>query len=220
MKVLIVAAHPDDIELGMGGTVKELTRKGIFVLCYHTTNGAYTDIHENVVREYAEIVDTTTKSLGVLGVSPDNVLFNSKINATDLKVNKDSISAVQKLILNHQITDVYTHMKIDTYHQDHMATHLISMAATRRYINNIYCFESISNYADGLMLPNSYVDITNSIEEKCKALRFHATEYDKFGKEQWIDSVKSLANYRGLQVRVKYAEAFNIMKQIRGFSSK
>ncbi len=215
MKILIVAAHPDDIELSLGGTICELRKLGISTICFHTTNGVYEDIYGNPVRLFDEIQDTTMKSLGILGIPEHSILFDKDRKATELYVNKDSISAIQKIIIQEQITHIFTHMKVDTYHQDHMATHLITMAAARRYINNIFCYESIFNYADGLMLPNSYVEITSSIEKKCDALRLHKTEYDKFGGEQWIDSVKSLANYRGIQVGVKYAEAFNIMKQFK-----
>jgi LmbE family N-acetylglucosaminyl deacetylase len=217
MNVLVIAAHPDDIELGMGGTLCKLVKVSDNIICYHTTNGVYTDIDEKPVRTFEEIVETTYKSLSLLKMNSENILFNKSTNATDLHVNKKIISDVQKLILKYHITDVYTHMEKDTYHQDHMATYLIAMAAARRYINNIYCFESIFNYADGLMVPNSYVDISDVINLKCDSLRCHKTEYDKFSGEEWIESVKALAKYRGIQVGVKYAEAFSVKKQLRQF---
>jgi N-acetylglucosamine malate deacetylase 1 len=215
MNVLIIAAHPDDIELGMGGTLFKLTQKAETIICYHTTSGVYTDIYEKPVRNFSEILETTIKSMAILNLKPENILFNKSTNATDLLVNKKNISEIQKLIIKYKITDIYTHMEKDTYHQDHMATHLIAMAAARRYVNNIYCFESIFNYAEGLMVPNSYIDITDAIEKKCESLRCHKTEYDKFNGEEWIESVIAMAKYRGIQVGVKYAEAFNVKKQLR-----
>ncbi len=215
MRILAIGAHPDDIELAMGGTLYEFTKKGIDVLCYLTTNGTYSDVYGNPIRFFDEIIETTRKSLGLLGVLEKNIIINRDINATELSVNKTSISEVQKIILQNEITEIFTHMKIDTYHQDHQATHHIAMAAARRYVNNLYCFESIFNFADGQMLPNCYVDISDCIKTKLDALKMHSTEYEKFGGEHWLQSIKSLANFRGIQIGVQYAEAFNVIKQFR-----
>ena len=214
--ILAIGAHPDDLELSMGGTIYKLSRASSDIICYHTTNGVYTDIYEEPVREYKEIIDSTTKSLSLLGVKPENIFFNQDTNATELKVNKKIISDIQKIIIDNNITDIYTHMEKDTYHQDHIATHLITMAAARRYINNIYFFECVFNFEE--LVPNSYVDVTDCIDLKCDALRMHKIEYDKFNGEEWIESVKSLANYRGMQIGVKYAESFSVKKQLRKIS--
>ena len=215
VKLLIIAAHPDDIELSMGGTICKYTNANVEVICYHTTNGVYTDIYNNPVRNFDEILDTTHRSLGLLGVKNENIFFNEDSNATELHINKKVISQIQKIILERGITEIFTHMEKDTYHQDHMQTHLIAMAASHRYINNIYCFESIFNFADGLMIPNTYIDISDSIDRKCESLRLHKTEYEKFKGEAWIESVRSLANYRGIQIGVKYAESFDVLKSVR-----
>ena len=109
---------------------------------------------------------------------------------------------------------IFTHTNPDTYHQDHRNTHFISMAAARRFVHNIFLFELYFNYAGGLMIPNSYIDISNYIDKKCEALRYHKPEYEKFGHEKWIEDVKSLARYRGMQANVNYAEAFHVMKYL------
>ena len=88
------------------------------------------------------------------------------------------------------------------------------MASARRYVNNIFLFEIIFNYASGLMIPNYYIEITKFINKKAEALRVHTTEYIKFNGEKWIDSVISLAKYRGIQVYSEYAEAFHLMRYL------
>ena len=162
---------------------------------------------------------TTEKSLSILGVKKENILFNETVNATELHVNADIISELQRIILKNNITDIFTHMEKDTYHQDHIATHFISMAASRRYINNIFCFETIFNFSDGLMVPNIYIDVSDTIEKKFESLRLHKTEYEKFDKEKWIESVKSLAILRGCQISRPYAESFNVKKMIIDYES-
>ena len=143
----------------------------------------------------------------------DNIHFTD-INATELKVNKKSISDLQRFIINNDIKTIFTHSDPETYHQDHRASHNISMASARRYVNNIFLFESIFNFAAGLMIPNYYIDISDYIEYKIKALRLHYTEYEKYNGEMWLDSIISMAKYRGLQVHIDYAEAFHLMKYL------
>lgn len=211
--ILFIAAHPDDLEIGCGGSICYYIEKKFDIFCYHLTNGVYTDINGNLVRDVEEILDTSKKSLGILGVKEENILFTD-IPATELKLNKEIISELQRFILEKNINIMFTHSKPDTYHQDHTAAHDIAMASARRYVNNIFLHENVFSFASGLMIPNYYIDISKYIDKKNKALRLHKTEYDKFGGEKLIDSIISQAKYRGIQVNVEYAEAFYLMKYL------
>jgi len=215
MSILFVGAHPDDIELGCGGTICYLVEKKpeFEIICYHTTNGVYSDINGQSIRDFEEIYEASNKSLSYLGIKKKNILFTD-VPATQLKVNKESVSDLQKVIINQNVKYIFTHTNPDTYHQDHRNTHFISMAAARRYVHNILLFELYFNYAGGLMIPNSYIDISKHMEKKCESLRYHKTEYIKFGSEKWIEDIKSLARYRGMQVNIDYAEAFHVMKYL------
>ncbi|MFX1444618.1 MAG: PIG-L deacetylase family protein [Promethearchaeota archaeon] len=213
MSLLFIGAHPDDIELGCAGTICYFTEKNYDVYCYHLTNGEYTDVNGNVVRNFDEICETTRKSFGILGVKEENIYYTN-IPATELQVDKKTISDLQKFIINHNIKTIFTHPNPDTYHQDHRAAHNISMASARRFVKNIFLFEIMFNFASGLMIPNYYIDISNFIEKKKEALRIHQPEYEKYGKEKWIESNVSLAKFRGMQVETEYAEAFYVMRYV------
>jgi len=215
MSILFIGAHPDDIELGCGGTICYLLEKKPEreIICYHTTNGVYSDINGKSIRDFEEILEATNNSLSSLGIKKKNILF-ADVPATQLKVNKESISELQKVIIKHNTKYIFTHNNPDTYHQDHRNTHFISMAAVRRYVHNIFLFELYFNYAGGLMIPNAYIDISKYIDKKCEAVRYHKTEYIKFGSEKWIEDIKSLARYRGMQANVNYAESFHVMKYL------
>ena len=213
MAILFIGAHPDDIELGCAGTICYFIEKKYEVFCYHLTNGEYSDVDNKPIRTFDEIYDTTMNSLGTLGVKKENITFTN-IPATELQVNKENISKLQKFIIDNQIKTIFTHPNPDTYHQDHRAAHNISMASARRFVKNIFLFEIMFNFASGLMIPNYYIDISKYIEKKKEALRLHKTEYNKYGKEKWIESNVGLAKFRGMQVETEYAEAFYIMKYL------
>ena len=211
MSILFIGAHPDDIELSCGGTICYFIEKKYNVYCYHLTNGVYSDIDGNPVRVLDEILDTSKKSLRVLGVKEKNIFFND-VQATQLRISQKHISQLQKFIIEKNIDTLFTHPDPDTYHQDHRTAHNITMAGARRYVNNIFLYETIFNFAAGLMIPNYYIDISQYINKKKESLRYHKTEYVKYGGEKWISSIISLAKYRGIQVDTNYAEAFFVMK--------
>ena len=165
LSILFIGAHPDDIELSCGGSICHYIDNKYDVYCYHLTNGVYSDIKNKIVREFDEIFETSIKSLGTLGVKEDNVFFTD-VPATELKVNKVRISELQKFIIEKKVKTIYTHSIPGTYHQDHQAVHNISMASARRYVNNIFLFEIILDFASGLMIPNYYIDITKYITKK------------------------------------------------------
>jgi LmbE family N-acetylglucosaminyl deacetylase len=213
MSLLFIGAHPDDIELGCAGTICYFIEKECDVYCYHLTNGEYTDVNGNIVRDFEEIHETTKKSLGILGVKEENI-FYTDVPATCLEANKETISNLQKFIIDHNIKTIFTHPNPDTYHQDHRAAHNISMASARRFVKNIFLFEIMFNFASGLMIPNYYIDISHHIGKKKEALRIHKPEYNKYGKEKWIESNVSLAKFRGMQVETDYAEAFYVMRYV------
>ena len=213
MSILFIGAHPDDIELSCAGTICYFLEKKCEVYCYHLTNGVYTDIRGNQIRRFEEVFETSKKSLGILGIKEENIFFTD-VPATRLQINKERISELQRYIIEKNIKMIFTHPDPDTYHQDHRASHNISMASARRYVNNIFLYETIFNFAAGLLVPNYYINISNYIEKKNQSLRLHRTEYEKYGGEEWIDSINGLAKFRGQQVGIKYAEAFFVMKYL------
>ena len=73
MSLLFIGAHPDDIELGCAGTICYFIENKYDVYCYHLTNGEYTDVNGNQVRNFEEIYETTKKSFGILGVKEENI---------------------------------------------------------------------------------------------------------------------------------------------------
>lgn len=213
--ILIVGAHPDDIELGMGGASYQLVQQGHKVFWYHTTNGVYTDLQNQPVRDSKEIFLALNDSAVLLEAE---LLWGTDLpEATALTVSKHAISQLQTLLKEHHIDTIFTHPAVDTYHQDHIATHHIVMAAARRYVHNLFFFESIFNYADGLLQPTMYIGFDKKVMGyKLGSLINHTSEYEKFGGQKWLDQIEAMARFRGAQIEMPFAEAFIVQKMIGG----
>ena len=90
--------------------------------------------------------------------------------------------------------------------------------AAARYVPNIYCYEQIPipRHTDNPMRINSYVDITESFDDKIKAAECHKSQFKKY-KEAGFDvteNLTTLAKFRGIQANCKYAEGFQVIKQV------
>ena len=73
---------------------------------------------------------------------------------------------MQRFIIDKNVNMIFTHSHPDTYHQDHRTAHNIAIASASRYINNIFIFEIIFNFAAELMIPNYCIDMSKYIEKK------------------------------------------------------
>jgi len=62
--------------------------------------------------------------------------------------------------------------------------------------------------------PNVYVDISEALDAKIDALKAHHSQIEKTNIEDMtiVELARSTANFRGIQGRVKYAEAFSSLR--------
>ena len=67
------------------------------------------------------------------------------------------------------------------------------------------------------MTVNHYVDITSTFEEKIDASNCHESQMTKYNRHGFSveDNLETLAKFRGIQAKCKYAEAFQVVKQVR-----
>jgi LmbE family N-acetylglucosaminyl deacetylase len=211
--IMIVGSHPDDIELGMGGSIRKFADEGNIIIWVELTIGSYTDRSGKPVRTIEEVMGTKAKLQAMYGFKIYQNLFQE---TTKAEINKEVISTLQDLIIDHHVDEIYTHPEIDTYHQDHRICHQIVMAAARKYVHNIYCFESIFNICEGIIHPLLYIEISREqLDIKLQSLTLHKTEYEKFGTGKWLDNVETLSKMRGVQAGCLYAEAFQVLKERR-----
>ena len=95
-----------------------------------------------------------------------------------------------------------------------------TIAASRRK-NTVFFYEPITPSGRSYVAfrPQLYVEIENTINKKIDALREHKTEYNKFGKEDWIQGVHARCSFRGYEIGKKYAEAFEVLRIEMGFEA-
>ena len=205
--ILCIGAHPDDIEIGMGGTVAKLTSLGNRVVMLVFANTDIKNINERC--EEARL------SANYLNAEIEIV----KINSEELQMNRFLVGKLDKYVKKYSPHTVYSHW-INDSHQDHQLISKATIASIRKNICSLYMYEET---IPGGITPYSfqaqmYIDIEEHIENKITALKFHNSQIKSHNDENiWISGIKGRAQYRGYQINSKFAEAFQVVKAINSF---
>ncbi|MCF8078448.1 MAG: PIG-L family deacetylase [Desulfobacterales bacterium] len=195
VNILAIGAHPDDIEFGCAGTLAKYAAKEHRIFMMILTKGGEGGDQETRAREQND-------AKAVIGVED---IFWGEYQDTRLFPNKGLINDVEAVIERVRPDFIFTHFPDDT-HQDHRHLAQATISATR-YIRNVLFFEgpTTQNFT-----PQVYVDISETLGRKVDALEAHFSQIGKTNIEDMniVELARSTANFRGIQGRVKYAEAF------------
>ena len=197
--ILAIGAHPDDIEFGCGGTIIKYTERGHRLFLQIMTAGG-------LGAETATRIAEQESSKAILGAED---IFWCGYEDTHLVVDVELIGKIETVIKKVKPDFIFCNFPEDT-HQDHRHLSQAVMSATR-YIRNVLFFEgpTAQNFK-----PHVFVDISDTLDKKIQALKAHKSQVMKTNIEDLsiVEVARSSANFRGIQGRVKFAEAFHSLR--------
>jgi LmbE family N-acetylglucosaminyl deacetylase len=198
MKIVVVSVHPDDFCLCVGGTVALHSRGGDSVRVLVLSDGERGG-DPDIRREEAKV------SSDILGT--DEIRF---LAIPDGHVD-DSIETVSKIenYINEDHPDRIYCCSHKDRHQDHRYASLATISAARM-IGNIFLYEGMSAWTS--FEPTTFFDISDVIDVKMESIAAHRSQEDRYYMRP--DSVMGQNQFRGWQAHVKYAEAFEIARQV------
>ncbi len=199
MNILAIGAHPDDIEIGCGGTLTKYADRGHKVFSLVMTGGSQGG--ESGVRH-----DEQEKAGNIIGVEK---IYWGGYEDTHLVVDQDLIAKIEKVIYDICPSFIFCHYPDDT-HQDHRHLSLATQSAARN-MRNVLFYEGPTTHGFN---PQVFVDISETLERKIAALQAHESQVTKTNIEDLsiVEIARSSANFRGIQGRVKYGEAFSPLR--------
>jgi LmbE family N-acetylglucosaminyl deacetylase len=199
VNILAIGAHPDDIEFGCGGALIKYTQKGHRLFLLVMTGGALGG--SSAVRTQEQ--KTSGKILGA------KKIYWGGYEDTHLVVDVELIGKIEAVIAEIKPDFIFCNFPDDT-HQDHRHLAQAIMSATR-YIRNVLFFEGPTTQNFN---PQVFVDISDTLDRKIEALKAHHSQVMKTNIEDLsiVEVAHSSANFRGIQGRVKYAEAFHSLR--------
>ena len=211
MKILIVAAHPDDELLGVGGTILKHKKAGDEVFICIVTKSyppQWSVEYARKKKEEAKVID------GIIGTSKRfycgfptvklNTISSGEIN----KKISDIVSEVNPDV-------IYTHYEHDI-HRDHQIVFEAVMTATRPLERKIevFCFETPSStgWNNKTFNPNYFIEISEFIDKKIELFAKYESEVKAPPHPRSEEGIRVLARKRGIEICEEYAEAFLLVR--------
>jgi bacillithiol biosynthesis deacetylase BshB1 len=218
--VLVVGPHPDDQELGMGGTIARLTEQGHDVLLLDMTNGEPTP-HGSVALRAKE----AAQAAAILGVKRELLdLKNRQVEHT-LAARHLVAGAMRR----HQASIVFLPYFEDA-HPDHVATtRIVEDARFDAKLTKIdlpgqpiYPKWMIYYYCTHLRhvaSPSFCLDISNTVEIKERAILAYESQFvTPERNRQVVTWLRQMTGYMGSRIGCAHAEPF-FMREPLGLTS-
>ena len=209
MKILVIAPHPDDEVLGMGGTIKKLSKKNKIILCV-VSEGATAQYKDKKMIKVRR--DSCKKTAKILGISQTIFLDypDMRLNLSHLDINKK----LEEIIEKYKPEIVYTAPKNDL-NLDHQMVFNSTLVACRPKsgVKQILCYE-IQGNTKVPFAPNVFENIEKEFPYKIKGFKMYESENEEFPNPRSIAAIENLAIQRGVESGTKKAEAFELIRVV------
>jgi len=153
--VLAIGAHPDDVEIGVGGILAAHRAAGDEITILTLSRGARGGDADD--RQHESLA-----SAELLGAR----LFLKDLVDTEITGGGPTVRLIEEVVREVVPTVVYTHTNHDR-HQDHRAAHEATVVATRT-IDTVACYQSPSATVD--FRPTRFVSIDGFVDRKLEVL--------------------------------------------------
>jgi LmbE family N-acetylglucosaminyl deacetylase len=226
VKVLVIAAHPDDEVLGCGATAARLVQE------HHQVHFAI--LGEGITSRHASRSDADASQLASLHKQAEAAA--AKLGVTSLALHSlpdnrlDTVPLLEVVKVVEDLVDrikpevIYTHHPGDL-NVDHGVIHRAVLTATRpvpgQSVREIYAFEvpSSTEWAFGswqaTFRPNIFVDVAATLEMKIAAMACYQTESREFPHPRSPEALRAVATRWGSVAGCHAAEAFELVRSVR-----
>lgn len=193
---LAIGAHPDDVEIGCGGTLLMRSLAGDECHILTLTKGEEGGNRSSRMQE-------AYKAAELLGAE----LHFGDLSDTRVTEGTETIKLIESYINTLRPDTVYTHSTKDL-HQDHRNCSRASMVAARN-VRELFCYQSPSS--DISFSPARFINITDFFDKKVQAI--HCFTSQKNIRPYLEDSmIHSTAEYWGRFASYNLVEPFEVMR--------
>lgn len=224
-KILVIAAHPDDEVLGVGGTIAKLSREGNEVNILIVTDGSSSQYSNNIhlvdiIKNKANETKECAKILGIKNIFYGQLPDMKLDTIPHIEINR----AIEQIINEIQPDTVFTHFWGDV-NIDHQNIYRSTLVAVRplmgQVVKQLLCYrvpsstEWTPNKPDTIFTPNVFVDISQVAERKYKAFSQYRTELREYPHPRSVRYLRETDISNGLQVGFLSAETFMLLRDLR-----
>ncbi len=227
MNILVVGPHPDDQELGMGGTIARLAAQGHHVLLLDITNGEPTPLGSPAQREKEWTAATAVLNRQANANDEGGQVTRRLLGLPNRFVEHtiENRHAVAGVIREHQAQIIFLPFDQDA-HPDHRAvTRIVEDVRFDAKLSKIdlpgeaiYPKWMIYYYATHLRWvadPSFCLDITEQIDDKEDSIKAYETQFVLPEKNRRVvEFVREMNGYMGSRIGTRYAEPFHLKEPL------
>lgn len=199
--VLAVGAHPDDLEIGIGGTLAQLKREGAHVvMCVVSIPKDY-EVRRAEAKRGAEI----------LGCELRILLDDGPRRIEDVKTC-ELVGLLDAAVREYSPAAMLTHSKAD-FHNDHLLVYNACLPTQRLAYFDFFSYHPTNCRPVPIAFyPNTYVDITDTIDAKMHAITAHASQFGGRGLD--TEMYREYAHIQGRIIGCAYAEGLDAQRLV------
>ena len=214
-KILVIAPHPDDDVLGVGGTISRFSEDGVEVSVL-IISGHLPPLYDK--QSFLKTKAEAKQSFKIMKVS----------NWEFFEIPATTIHEMPVATLNSKISNFLTFTNPDWVfipfpdrHIDHRTVFDASVVSCRPnnkdFPKTVLSYETLSEThwnvpgIEPAFIPDFFIDITKNVEQKKEALNCYQSQI-KNNTTRSIEACMALAKFRGSQNGCGYAEAFKVIR--------
>lgn len=220
MNVLVIAPHPDDEIIGVGGTIAKKAEEGHQVYVCVVTKACEPLFSEELVEQVRLECRRADELLGVCETTFLDFPAVMLETVPRYKLNDGILQTIKRI----QPEEVYIPHRGDMQLDHKMIVDAAMVALRPKYLfapKRIYAYETLSE--TGWDLPNTvnefipmvYEDISETLEKKLEAMRVFQSQLEEFPNARSIEAIEALSKYRGATMNIRAAEAFSLIREIK-----
>lgn len=209
--ILIVTAHLDDFELGMGGTAGNIAKDNnvtVVTLCRGDRPG-----YESVFESRVNACKANVEELGF-----NLITFQYSDTKLDTIPQTELCNIIYNIILDETPDTVYTHYDRDVHRDHQLVSNAVRVSCRMREsspVNNLYEFSipGSTEWGFDMLGFNKFVNVIDTYQQKLTMISRYTTELREAPDPVSLDMIAARDSYHGSICGYQKAEAFKIVFQ-------
>ena len=199
--VVAIGAHPDDLEIGIGGTLAKLQKSGAHVVM----------VVASIPKDFDVRMEEAKRGAQILGCELKFLVGDGPARLEDLKTC-DLVGMLDAVIKEYEPAAVLTHSNAD-FHNDHLLIYNACLPTQRlRYFDFFSYHPTNCRPVPVSFHPRAYVDVSETIDAKMHAITAHASQFGGRGLD--TEMYREFAHVQGRMIGVPYAEGLDVNRMI------
>lgn len=220
MRVLIIAPHPDDEIIGVGGTIAKRAKAGDEVYVCIVTKGKSPLFNPDFIEQGRRECREADAKLGVKEI----IFLDFPAVMLETIPRYELNGKVAEVVQNIKPEEVYIPHRGDMQIDHQMVVDAAMVAVRPRgddYPKRVYAYETLSETGWNIpnvtneFIPTVYENITDTYDVKMEAMSVFKSQLAPFPAARSVGAIEALAKFRGATVSVEVAEAFSLVREVK-----